>query len=130
MLARFLLISAPMKLARSKRKTAKGEWRSLAITLTVISLMELGLGSASAQTSKGTRILTIRVNDSPQGARVTVLADLALNDYEAYRRGDLFFVKIPNAEVVASQPYSQGSGFDEVQVHRNVDSVIVSFRLQ
>src|SRR5215470_12976106 len=50
-----------MKLARSKRKTAKGEWRLLAIALVVVSLMELGLGSVAAQTSKGTRILTIRV---------------------------------------------------------------------
>jgi hypothetical protein len=119
-----------MKLARSLSEAAKGEGRPLAICLVVVSLSWFGFVYAAAQTSKGNKILTIRVNDSPEGARVAVLADLALNDYEAYRRGDRFFVKIPNAELVASQPYSQGVGFDEVQVHKSGDNVIISFKLQ
>src|SRR5262245_16931243 len=122
-----------MKPIRSSRAT-KGEWHPLVICLGVVSLSLLGLVSTAvstaAQTSKGNRILTIRINDSPEGARVAILADLALNDYEAYRRGDRFFVKIPNAELVASQLASQGAGFDEVQVHKSGDNVIISFKLQ
>jgi len=34
---------------------------------------------------------------------VTIVSDSALNDYEAFRRGDRFYVKIPQAEFAFSQ---------------------------
>jgi hypothetical protein len=65
-----------------------------------------------------------------EGARVTVNADAALNDYEAFRRGDRFYVKIPLAAFSFSQPRFHGNGFDDVQVQKVGDSVVVSFKLQ
>jgi hypothetical protein len=130
MLLVFILLIAPMKVARFISQATKSEWRLVAVGLVVVSLAWFGLVSTAAQTSKGKRILTIRINDSPEGSRVTALADLALNDYEAYRRGDRFFVKIPSAELVTNQPYSHGNGFDDIHVQKSGDSLIISFKLQ
>jgi hypothetical protein len=71
----------------------------------------------------------MRANDAPEGSRVTVVADLALNDYEAFRRGDLFHIKLPSADF-AAQSGVHGKGFENVQVQKSGDGVILSFKLQ
>jgi hypothetical protein len=53
-----------------------------------------------------------------------------LNDYEAFRRGDRFYVKIPLADLSSSLPHLRADGFDDVQVQKVGDSVVISFKLQ
>jgi hypothetical protein len=49
--------------------------------------------------AKRTHVATLRSSDSPEGSRVALSSDQSLNDYEAYRRGDRFYVRIPAADV-------------------------------
>ncbi len=72
----------------------------------------------------------LQLGDSAEGARVTIVSDSALNDYEAFRRGDRFYVKIPQADFSAGNPTFRGNGFEDVRVQEVGDSVIVSFKLQ
>jgi hypothetical protein len=60
---------------------------------------------------------------------VVFSSDQSLNDYEAYRRGDRFYVKIPAAEVPRAETL-RGRGFADVKAQRSGDSTVVSFRLQ
>jgi hypothetical protein len=76
------------------------------------------------------RVTGLQIGEGSEGARVTIVADSALNDYEAFRRGDYFYVRIPLAEFSTAQPTFRGDGFDDVQVQRIGDSVVVSFKLQ
>jgi hypothetical protein len=80
-------------------------------------------------TSKRQRVATLRASDSPDGSRVALSSDQSLNDYEAYRRGDRFYVKIPPADVPRAE-IVRGRAFGDVKVQRGADSTVVSFRLQ
>jgi HEAT repeats len=85
-----------------------------------------------SQTSRAAptkHVATLRSSDSPGGSRVTLTADLSLNNYEAYRRGDRFYVRIPATEIPRAETV-RGRGFADVKVQRSGDSVIISFRLQ
>ncbi len=68
-------------------------------------------------------------SDGPNGAKVTITSDGALNDYSAYRSGDRFYVVIPqaNAKGVGNV---RGRGFEGAQVSRRGQDVIMSFKLQ
>ena len=79
--------------------------------------------------AKRPKITTLRASDSPEGSRVAVTADQSLSEYEAYRRGDRFYVKIPRADVPRAETV-RGRAFSEVKVQRDSDSTIVSFHLQ
>jgi HEAT repeat protein len=106
------------------------EWHLSAVTLAFFTLVWFAFANSSAQTKNAKRILSLRVNDEPEGSRVTVVSNLALGDYEAYRRGDRFHVKIPASEFATSESHFRGKGFDDVQVQKNGDSVVISFKLQ
>jgi hypothetical protein len=87
----------------------------------------------SAQTNSNTsgkrqHIATLRSSDSSEGSRVALTSDQSLNDYEAYRRGDRFYVKIPAVDVPRAEAL-RGRGFADVKAQRNGDSTVVSFRL-
>ena len=101
------------------------------LTLTaVLCLFSLALAQ-SANQQKGTRRVTaLLIGHAAEGSRVTVIADSTLDDYEAFRRGDRFYVKIPSAEFSATQPGFHADGFDDVQVQKVGDSVVISFKLQ
>src|SRR5213080_4952299 len=71
----------------------------------------------------------LRASDSPDGSRVALSSDQSLNDYEAYRRGDRFYVKIPQSEVPRAEAV-RGRGFADVKAQKTGDSTVVSFRLQ
>src|ERR1043166_3492859 len=79
--------------------------------------------------SKRSKVTTLRATDSAEGSRVAVTADQSLNEYEAYRRGDRFYIKIPLADIPRAEVV-RGSAFSDVKVQRDGDSTIVSFRLQ
>lgn len=60
---------------------------------------------------------------------MALTANQSLSDYEAYRRGDRFYVKIPPADVPRAEVV-RGRAFADVKVNRSADSTVVSFRLQ
>lgn len=86
--------------------------------------------SANSNTSpKRQRVATLRASDSAEGSRVALTADQSLNDYEAYRRGDRFYVRIPPTEVPRPEAV-RGRAFGDVKVQRGANDTVVSFRLQ
>src|SRR5205807_1464969 len=80
-------------------------------------------------TPKRTHVATLRASDSSEGSRVAISSDQSLNNYEAYRRGDRFYVKIPAADVPRAEAV-RGRGFADVKAQRAGDSTVLSFRLQ
>lgn len=105
-------------------------WRCGAIFLASVCIVWVAFISSSAQLKGKRQVTSVEMVQRAEGARVTVNSDSALNDYEAFRRGDRFYVKIPLAEFAFSQPRFRGNGFDDVQVQKVDDSVVVSFKLQ
>jgi hypothetical protein len=83
----------------------------------------------SAGQSKRPHVATLRASDSADGSRVSLSSDQSLNNYEAYRRGDRFYVRIPASDVPRAEA-TRGRGFADVKAQRNGDSTVVSFRLQ
>ena len=98
--------------------------------LACLFLLSVTHKSGSAQVKNQKRVTAVQMGQASEGARVTVVSDSALNDYEAFRRGDRFYVKIPLADYTAAQPRFRGDGFENVQVQKFGDGVVVSFKLQ
>jgi hypothetical protein len=84
----------------------------------------------SAQSKNKKRITSVQIGEANEGARVTVVSDSMLNDYEAFRRGDRFYVTIPLADFATGKPGFRGEGFEDVQVQKVGDSIVFSFKLQ
>lgn len=120
----------PMKISRNNSKVVANRWRCGAILLASLCIIWVAFISSSAQLKAQKHVTSVEMVQAGEGARVTVNSDAALNDYEAFRRGDRFYVKIPLAEFSFSQPRFHGNGFDDVQVQKVGDSVVVSFKLQ
>ena len=76
------------------------------------------------------RITSVWTATGADGSRVILASDRQLNDYEAYTRGDRFYVKIPQADLPTTAGSLLGRGFDDVQIHRVGDGLLLSFRLQ
>ncbi len=108
----------------------ENRWRSIVAMLAIVGLSCAIAGSGSAQLKNQKRVTALQLGESPEGARVTIVSDSALNDYEAFRRGDRFYVKIPIADLAAAMPSLHGNGFEDMRAQRVGDSVIVSFKLQ
>src|SRR5712692_698683 len=85
--------------------------------------------SNSNNSGKRQHVATLRSSDTAEGSRVAINSDQSLSDYEAYRRGDRFYVKIPAADVPRAEAV-RGRGFADVKAQRSGDSTVVSFRLQ
>ncbi len=85
--------------------------------------------SNSNKSGKRQHVTTLRSSDSPEGSRVAINSDQSLSDYEAYRRGDRFYIKLPAADVPRAEA-TRGRGFADVKVQRGSDSTVISFRLQ
>ena len=73
---------------------------------------------------------TLRASDSPEGSRVSISSDSTLDDYEAYRRGDRFYVKLPAMEVSQAQAKVHARGFEDVNVRKSGNDTLLSFNLQ
>ena len=86
-------------------------------------------GQSNSNSGKRTHIATLHSTDSSEGSRVAITSDQSLNNYEAYRRGDRFYVKIPAADVPRAEA-ARGRGFADVKSQRTGDSTLLSFRLQ
>jgi hypothetical protein len=83
----------------------------------------------NSNSGKRQHVATLRSSDSQEGSRVAISSDQSLTNYEAYRRGDRFYVKIPAADVPRAEAL-RGRGFADVTAQRNGDSTVLSFRLQ
>jgi hypothetical protein len=86
-------------------------------------------GQSNSKSTKKTHVATLHSTDSSEGSRVAITSDQSLNNYEAYRRGDRFYVKIPAADVSRAES-ARGRGFADVKSQRNGDSTVLSFRLE
>ncbi len=73
-------------------------------------------------------VVNLSTTSSSGGSRVSLTSDQSLNNYEAYRSGDRFYVKIPPTDV--RSPAARGPGFEDLKVQRSADSTVLSFRLQ
>ena len=71
---------------------------------------------------------TLRVSDSPEGSRIVLTADQSLNSYEAYRRGDRFYLKIPLSSIPVDDSV-RGHAFSEVRIEQSYGATIISFHL-
>ncbi|HEX3144870.1 MAG TPA: hypothetical protein VHQ64_12935, partial [Pyrinomonadaceae bacterium] len=85
--------------------------------------------SNNSNSGKRNHIATIHSADSSEGSRVSISSDQSLADYEAYRRGDRFYVKIPAADVPRAEAV-RGRGFADVSAQRSGSSTTLAFRLQ
>lgn len=121
---------APMKIDLLKSLVLRNKARyGLALLASLFSIW-LTLTPGAAQSKNQKRITALQLGEVNEGSRVTVVSDSALNDYEAFRRGDRFYVRIPLADFTAGKPAFRGDGFEDVQVQKVGDSVVVSFKLQ
>ena len=118
-----------MKLKFIKMKV-RSEWRRRAVVIVFALMVSLGLMPAVAQQQSPKRITSVWTTTTAEGSYVTVDSDSPLNDYEAYKRGDRFYVKIPLADLPSARGSLLGRGFDDVQIQRYGDGIILSFRLQ
>ena len=119
-----------MKTNFLKAPIPKNKQRWGASLLLFACLLSFAISPGSAQLLNQKRITALQLGYAAEGSRVTIVSDSALSDYEAFRRGDRFYVKIPLAEFKSAPPHCCASGFEDVQVQRVGDSLIVSFRLQ
>src|SRR5882724_2286487 len=105
----------------------------LLLTATIVSaqsrIIKPSQPNPNANSGKRPHIATVRSSDSTEGSRVAITSDQSLNNYEAYRRGDRFYVKIPAADVPRAEAV-RGRGFADVKSQRTGDSTLLSFRLQ
>ena len=105
----------------------------LLLTATIVAaqsrIIKPSQPNANANSGKRQHIATVRSSDSTEGSRVAITSDQSLNDYEAYRRGDRFYVKIPAADVPRAEAV-RGRGFVDVKAQKSGDRTILSFRLQ
>jgi hypothetical protein len=82
------------------------------------------------QPQKKRGLAPLRNEEAPEGSRVTIIYNLPLSDYSAYRQGDRFVVVIPKADAPRVRSNLRGRGFDGVQVERRGDDAVLSFRMQ
>lgn len=120
----------PMKIIFLKSLIDRNGARTSLVLLASMISIWFALTPGAAQSKNQKRISSVQIGEASEGARVTVVSDSMLNDYEAFRRGDRFYVTIPQADFAAGKPGFRGDGFEDVQVQKVGDSVVFSFKLQ
>ena len=114
-----------LKSANLEKKHRSGVGLLFCVCLTLFVF-----ATAAAQVKDKKLVTAIQVGGAAEGSRVTVVSDSPLIDYEAFRRGDRFHVKIPVADLSSPAPHFRADGFEDVQTQKVGDSLIVSFKLQ
>lgn len=74
------------------------------------------------------KVAMMRANSGPRGSRIAITADRSLNDYEAYHRGERFYVMLPVVDIQGADVV-RGPGFSDVKVLRSANGTVVSFLL-
>src|SRR6266436_9813862 len=117
----------------ARASSAVLSYSTILLFSTVLVAAQGGIVKPPVQTRQGSgnhpHVATLRASDSSEGSRVAISSDQSLNNYEAYRRGDRFYVRIPAADVPRAEA-TRGRGFADVKAQRNGDSTVISFRLQ
>ncbi len=86
--------------------------------------------SARAEAPRPKRLAALRAGTVADGARITVTADAALDDYSAYRESDTFYVMLPRASFAAAQrELADVAGLAAAKVEQRGADVLLSFRL-
>jgi hypothetical protein len=101
--------------------------------LLLAALICVASGQAQAQSFATTRLrhlATLRASDLPDGSRVTIASDSALDDYRTYRAADRFHILIPQAELSTAINALHGRGFTAIQSERRGPDLDLSFVLQ
>ena len=119
-----------MKTEHLKSMILENRQRGVVALLLFVCLSLFVFTSGSAQLRDQRHVTAIQLGGAAEGSRVTVVSDSPLNDYEAFRRGERFYIKIPLADFTSAAPHFRAAGFEDVQVQKVGDSLIVSFRLQ
>jgi hypothetical protein len=122
-------IFAPMNSTTAHRLVPRNRHRKLAFTVSLSLLLSLNLAPGLAQSRNQKRITSVWTATNAAGSVVHVVSDSAVNDYEAYTRGGRFYVKIPAADLPSARGSLLGRGFDDVQIQRYGDGIIISFHL-
>ena len=119
-----------METEHLKSMILENKQRSIVALLLFVCLSLFVFTPGSAQLRDQRHVTAIQLGGAAEGSRVTVVSDSPLNDYEAFRRGERFYVKIPLADFASAAPHFRADGFDDVQVQKVGDSLVVSFKLQ
>lgn len=124
-----LPLFAPMNSATTHKSVPRNRHRKLAFTVSLSLLLSLNLAPAFPQSRNQKHITSVWTATSAAGSTVHVVSDSAVNDYEAYTRGGRFYVKIPASDLPSARGSLLGRGFDDVQIQRYGDGIIISFHL-
>jgi hypothetical protein len=136
------------KLLRSTRRRNRSH--SAFVTFVLLSSFVMGTGARAAShdllsATDGTaaaavirslrqankkRILMLRRNEVPDGARFTLMSDSPLDDYKSFAEGERICVMIPQAAFVRTRSDTGGRGFAEMRIEQRDDDVMFSFRLE
>ena len=119
----------PMNSSHCQNPGTRSNRRRVAATLSLSLLVSFSVLPAAAQ-RKQKRITSVWTTTTAEGSRVHVVSNSPVNDYEGYTRGGRFYVKIPLADLPSARGSLLGRGFDDVQIQRYGDGIIISFRLQ
>jgi hypothetical protein len=85
----------------------------------------------SAEAPRAKRLAPLRVSETQDGARVSVTADAPLADYDAYREGARFYVRLPQASAVAAQrDLASAPGLNAARVEQRGADVLLVLELQ
>lgn len=154
----FFHSSAPMIYTMPRSHSFHRKWRASVAAIIIMLLVCMGFDAsaqqrkrrgkpaktpASQQTDSNSNAATttppkpqkknlapVRGSDSPAGGRATITSDAPLNDYEAYRSGNRYYVVIPQANAPSAPGGLRGRGYDDVQVHKRGNDTVLSFRLK
>lgn len=124
-----LPLFAPMNSATTHKSVPRNRHRKFAFTVSLSLLLSLNLAPTFPQSRNQKRITSVWTATSAAGSIVHVVSDSAVNDYEAYTRGGRFYVKIPASDLPSARGSLLGRGFDDVQIQRYGDGIIISFHL-
>jgi hypothetical protein len=119
-----------MNSSQTQNRGSQSTRRRVAVTLLLSLLVFLTFLPVAAQVRTPKRITSVWTATTAEGSRVHVVSDSPVNDYEGYTRGGRFYVKIPLADLPTARGSLLGRGFDDVQIQRYGDGIIISFRLQ
>ena len=90
-----------------------------------------GPGAESGQAQPERKNLTaLRRTNMKRGSRVSLTSDDTLNDFEAYRSGDRYYVVIPQANLPVVPSNLSGTGFNDAQAFKRGHDTVLSFRLK
>jgi len=155
----FFHSSAPMIYTMPRSHSFNSKWRASFAAIIIMLLVCTGFDAAAQQQKKRRgkpaktpatqqtdsnsnaatttppkpqkkNLAALRGSDSPAGGRATITSDVPLNDYEAYRSGNRYYVVIPQANAPSATGGLRGRGYDDVQVHKRGNDTVLSFRLK